>query len=459
MKNLFLLVLILDTCILSQSSAQTSADSSFVKKIFTEELTNGKCYPLLHDLTTACPHRLSGSQGANDAVMFMQQKMKDMGFDTVWLQECMVPHWVRNDIEDANIINGKEITKVNICALGGSIATDAKGLTADVIEVDGIDALKKMNAADVKGKIVFLNEAFDDALLHPFSAYGKAVNQRWGGAVAASRLGAVGVVVRGMTNLHDNNPHTGSMGYNDSIAKIPACAICTNDADQLSFLLKHAQHVKFFMHLNCETLPDVKSYNVIGELRGTEKPKEIILVGGHLDCWDKGVGAQDDGAGVVQTVEVLSLMKTLGYKPKHTIRVICFMNEENGGRGATAYATWSKTSGEKNLAALESDEGGFTPRGFGFDNPQQNDLWKLKGFQNFFAQYDCDKWSYTGGGGADVGKLEGNCQLIMGYIPDPQRYFDFHHCANDVFSAVNQRELELGAANITALIYFIDKYF
>ncbi len=434
------------------------ADSVFLHSIYTQELLHGHCYPLLHDLTSQYPHRLSGSQGANDAAQFMLQQMKQAGFDSVWLQECMVPHWERGNVEDAGIVTapGSAPDKMKICALGGSVATPTGGITASIVEADGLDAVKQMGAAQIKGKIVFYNEPFDVTLFNTFEQYGKAVGQRFSGAMLAARYGAVAVVVRSMTNLHDNSPHTGAMGYNDSIPKIPACAICTNDADRLSARLKTNPGLQFFLALNCQTLPDVKSYNVIGEIKGSVD-RQVLVVGGHLDCWDKGVGAQDDGAGVVQSVEVLSLMKALGYHPRHTIRVVCFMNEENGGRGGKAYADWVKATGEPHLLALESDRGGLSPRGFEFSTDAAT-MTTIKSWRTLFTPYDCDHWEYSGDGGSDVGHLKQECKMLSGLLPDSQRYFDYHHSENDVFANVDARELELGAASIAALVYLLDRY-
>jgi hypothetical protein len=346
---------------------------------------------------------------------------------------------------------------VPVCALGGSIPTPAAGITAQVIEVKGLGQLEKMNKADIKGKIVFYNEPFDQSLRETFNAYGKSVQQRWGGAMEAARYGAVGVVVRSMSQHVDEWPHTGVMGYNDSIIKIPAVAISTKGAEELSKALKESKDLSFYFKTSSQTLPDAPSNNVIGEIKGSEYPNEVIEVGGHLDSWDLAEGAQDDGAGVVQSIEVLRLFKTTGYKPKRTIRFVAFMNEENGGKGGAKYADWAKTNGEKHIAAIESDAGGFTPRGFSMEcSDTLRGLIKQR-FKPLLDKFEIGSLDDIGAG-ADVSHLKGNCTVIGELHPDSQRYFDFHHSARDTWENVNDRELEMGAAAMASFVYLIDKY-
>jgi carboxypeptidase Q len=289
-------------------------------------------------------------------------------------------------------------------------------------------------------------------------AYGEAGDQRGRGAIEAARYGAVGVVVRSLTLANDTNPHTGMMGYRDTITKIPACAISTVDADILSQLLKlhSAAPVSFEFKQNCQHLPDVLSYNVIAEMRGTEKPEEIIIAGGHLDSWDTGDGAHDDGAGVVQSMEALRLLKQLDYKPKRTIRCVLFMNEENGVRGGNEYAKQAKQLAQHHIAAIESDAGGFTPRGFGIENNPAA-IKQLQPWLELFKPYSID-FIKEGHGGTDIEPLADGGTVLIGYTPDSQRYFDYHHTAIDTFDKVNKRELELGAAAITSLLYLLCEY-
>lgn len=429
------------------------------KKISDRELSNGDSYRNLYSLCKEVGNRLSGSPQAAKAVDWAYKLMKSYNLDTVYLQECMVPHWVRGEKEEAILsVNGKK-TSLNILALGGSVCTPANGLTKEMIEFNSIDDLKAADRKQVEGKIVFLNQRFDASRVFVFQAYGSAVNARWAGAAEASKLGAAAVVVRSMTNAIDEFPHTGVMTYKDAAAKIPAVAISTKDAELLSAELKKGKEnrILFYFKTNCMLLPDEKSYNVIGELRGSEKPEEIITVGGHLDSWDVGEGAHDDGAGCVQSVEVLKLYKDLGIKPKKTIRAVLFMNEENGGAGGDQYLAQAKLKGEKHFFALESDAGGFSPRGFTFEC-KEDFRKKIKEYSPLFLPYGLYDFDRNGAG-ADINDLKELGTPLGELSPDSQRYFDFHHTNNDVFENVHKRELELGAAAMTMLIYLIDQKF
>jgi len=294
-------------------------------------------------------------------------------------------------------------------------------------------------------------------LINTFEAYSKTVNQRTQGASRAARFGAVGVIVRSMNLRLDDFPHTGSMRYGDlpNAMRIPAAAISTNGAQLLSSMLALNDDLKFYLKLDCKNFPDVPSHNVIGEIKGSEFPDEIIVVGGHLDSWDLGDGSHDDGAGIVQSMEVLRLFKEMNYKPKRTIRVVLYMNEENGLRGGTAYAQYAKQNKEKHIFALESDAGGFSPRGFVFE-ATNSQFKQIESWKSYFKLYMADRFE-LGGSGADIGPLRDNKVVLSGLRPDSQRYFNFHHAANDTFDAINKRELELGAAAMSSLVYLVDQ--
>ena len=440
----------------SMGFAQT--DSAMIKKIYNEALSNGKSYSNLDYLTNKIGGRLSGSPQAQQAVEWAFKAMKEAGADTVFMQECMVPHWVRGEKEVGKVIStgGKGIKEVPICALGGSISTPAEGITAEVIEANGVEDLQNLGKEKIQGKIVFFNQPMDPTFIETFNAYGKAVKQRWGGASEAVKFGALAVIVRSCTLQQDDNPHTGVMGYKDSLNKIPACAISTNAANWLSNYLKTDKELKFYLKMSCKTLPDEKSYNVVGEMRGSEKPDEIIVVGGHLDSWDTGKGANDDGSGVVQSIEVLRIYKALGIKPKRTIRAVAFMNEENGGRGGKKYAELAKLRKEKHIAAIESDAGSFSPRGFSSDVTPVVKA-KLKSWRPLFEPYGV--YDFNGdGSGSDIEQLKEQGVPSMELRPDSQRYFDFHHTPIDTFENVNKRELELGGAAMASLIWMISQY-
>nr|WP_250428754.1 M20/M25/M40 family metallo-hydrolase [Pontibacter ruber] len=430
-----------------------AADSVTIRKIYDNALTSYKSYEDLRYLTKNIGARLSGSPQAAAAVDWSKKVMEDMGLDRVYLQEVMVPHWVRGE-KEVGRIEGKKKQDVAIAALGSSVGTGKKGLRAEVVEVHSLEELKNK---DVKGKIVFFNRPFDNKHIQTGTAYGGAVDQRGGGPVAAAKQGAVGVIVRSMTNDYQDVAHTGNTKYQEGVEKIPAAAISTNGAEMLSKMLKDDAKLKFFMRMNCETQPDVKSYNVIGEIKGTEKPEEIIVVGGHLDSWDLGEGAHDDGTGCMQSIEVLRLFKDMGIKPKRTIRAVMFMNEENGLRGGLKYAEEAKAKGEKHIAAIESDAGGFTPRGFGIDG-NDGQYSKVLTWKNLLAPYGLHDLT-RGGGGADIGPLKGQGTVaLIGFRPDSQRYFDYHHTVIDTFEQVNRREMQLGAASMASLVYLISEY-
>lgn len=454
MKRFFLLIF---CCFFTMTFAQT--DAEVIKKIYNSSLSNGKSYEWLDYLSNQIGGRLSGSLNAERAVQWTKEELKKLGLDKVWLQPVMVPKWVRGTPEFAYIETepGKTIN-VNICALGGSVATPALGLKAKVIEVQGIEDLAKLGREKIEGKIVFFNRPMDETLINTFSAYGGCVDQRGSGAKEAGEYGAVGAIVRSMNLRLDDYPHTGAMNYGDTPVRerIPSAAISTNDAELLSSMLKLDKDIQFYFRQSCQQFDDVLSYNVIGEITGSEFPNEYIIVGGHLDSWDLGDGSHDDGAGCVQSMDVLRLMKESGIKPKRSIRVVLFMNEENGLRGGRKYAEVAKQKGENHIFALESDSGGFTPRGFSFDCTDA-DFNQVLSWKPLFKPYLIHYFE-KGGSGADIGPLKNDNIVLAGLRPDTQRYFDHHHAENDTFEHVNKRELELGAATMTALVYLYDKY-
>ncbi len=435
------------------------SDQEVIKNIFDSSLSNGKSYEWLDYLSNQIGGRLSGSLNAERAVQWTKEELENVGLDKVWLQPVMVPKWVRGAPEFAYIESesGKTIN-VNICALGGSVATPAVGLKAKVIEVQGIEELATLGREKIEGKIVFFNRPMDETLINTFRAYGGCVDQRGNGAKEAGEYGAVGAIVRSMNLRLDDFPHTGAMNYGDTPVneRIPSAAISTNDAELLSSMLKLNKDLQFYFRQSCQQLDDVLSYNVIGEITGSEFPNEYIIVGGHLDSWDLGDGSHDDGAGCVQSMDVLRLLKVNGIRPKRSIRVVLFMNEENGLRGGRKYAEVAKEKGENHIFALESDSGGFTPRGFSFDCTDA-DFNQVLSWKPLFKPYLIHYFE-KGGSGADIGPLKNDNIVLAGLRPDSQRYFDHHHAENDTFEHVNKRELELGAATMTALVYLYDKY-
>ena len=457
MKKVLLLVLLM--FLVEPVIGQEKRHQEQIEKIYNAALTEGKSYNWLDFLSNQIGGRLSGSLNAERAVEWGEKELQTLALDRVYLEDVMVPKWVRGTFEYASIITGPGMSiNVPVCALGGSIATPAAGLRAQVVEVKSFEELEELGEDQIRGKFVFYNRAMPQHLINTFEAYSKTVDQRSSGATRAARMGAVGVIVRSMNLRLDDYPHTGNMRYGDlpNKMRIPAAAISTNGAQLLSSMLSLNKELYFYLKQDCKNYPDVPSHNVIGELRGSTHPEEIIVVGGHLDSWDLGDGSHDDGAGIVQSMEVLNLFKKLNYQPKRTIRVVLYMNEENGLRGGTTYAQNAKANNETHIFALESDSGGFTPRGFSFEaTPEQ--FQKIEPWAEYFKPYLADRFT-LGGSGADIGPLRNGRTVLSGLRPDSQRYFDFHHAANDTFDAINKRELELGAAAMTSLIYLVDQY-
>ncbi len=433
-------------------------DSLMLKKIYKAALTESHCYHWLDDLSNKIGARLSGSKGAEKGVLYTKQELEKLGLDKVYLQEVMVPKWERGEKEVAYLLTGNKKISFPVCALGMSVATPKNGLTAQVIEVKSLDELKTLGQDKVKGKIVFFNRPMNPEFIETFHAYGSCVDQRSSGAREAGKLGALGVIVRSMNLRLDDFPHTGMTNYGDTPKenRIPAAAISTLGAEKMSQLLKENPTAPFYFKQSCKAYEDVLSYNVIGEITGTENPEKIMIVGGHLDSWDLGDGSHDDGAGCVQSMAVLELLKKTGYKPKNTIRAVLFMNEENGVKGGQKYGQEAEKNKENHIFALESDSGGFSPRGFSIESDEAN-YQKIASWKPLLEPYLLHVFR-KGHSGTDIGPLKSDKIVKVGLQPDSQRYFDYHHAANDTFDAVNKRELELGAAAMTSLIYLFDQY-
>lgn len=435
-------------------------DAIMIKKISDEILLNGKAHSNLFTLCKTVGSRLSGSTGMYKAEQWGLQALKDAGAENVYLQQCMVPHWVRGKKEFAGFKTKKRNAdpEFEVLSLGNAVGTGDKGVTAPVIEVKNFEELDKRKD-EVNGKIVFFNYPFNKTLLK--GAYGDAVRYRGSGPSAAAKYGALAVIVRSVTGAYDDFPHTGSLRYTDTLPKIPAVAISTMGADKLSGYLKGTyKNENFFIRTNCEMLPDTIGHNVIGEIKGSEFPGEIITIGGHLDSWDPGEGASDDGTGIVQSIEILRAFKAIGYKPKRTIRIVLFANEENGLRGGTKYAEEAKMKDENHAMAMESDGGAEYPRGFGCGMTAAQ-FEKVKTWIKYFEPFDATRFTFSegGGAGADIGPLQTAFKTPQfGLSTTGQRYFDVHHAASDTFEKVNAQELNLCAVVMASMVYLVDKY-
>ena len=435
-----------------------SKEEAMLEDIYTYSLTKGESYEMLRDLTKNIGARLSGSPQAAAAVEWGRQLMQSYNFDTVWLQPVMVPRWVRGEGDVARVLNSSTqgMQELTITALGNTTGTGPEGVKAEVVEVKNFEELEALGKKGVKGKIVFFNYPMKSEYLQTFQAYGDAAKYRTSGPSRAAQLGAVGTIVRSLTTSLDDVPHTGTTRFGLNVPQIPAVAVSTLDAEMLSKMLKEDDHLQIYLETHGKMLADVLSYNVIGEIRGSEEPDEYIVVGGHLDSWDLAEGAHDDGTGIVQSVDALRILDALGYQPRHTIRAVMYMNEENGLAGGREYAEQAEEKGEKHVAALESDSGGFTPVGFSVDSDEET-VEKVQSWKPLFAPYQLHEIK-AGYGGADISPLKNQGTPLFAFRPDSQRYFDYHHTPNDVFENVNKRELELGTAAMASLLYLIDQY-
>lgn len=408
-------------------------------------LTAGETYQNLDELLKI-GHRLSGSESSAKAIQWAKKKLESYDFDSVWLQPVMVPKWNRGTV--ASLTDGK--SSFSIAALGNSIGTGGQTLTAEVIEVKSLKEVELLGEK-VNGKIVFYNRPFSKEPLNTFAGYGGAVDQRSRGAAMAAQLGAVAVVVRSMTTLLSDRPHTGNMNYAPDGRKIPAVAISTVGAETLSNLLSKNPNMTLSLTLDSYSDEPILSYNVIADIRGREFPDEIIIVSGHFDSWDLSPGAHDDGGGCMQAVEVLGLFKQIGYQPKRTIRAILYDAEEFGGIGGEEYAKQAALSPEKHIAAIESDRGVFTPRGLTVQLPAEK-VALYQSWKPYFAVMHSDL-IIAGGSGVDIAPLAPLGTHLFGYLPDSHRYFDFHHSTNDDITGVNERELHTGSAVMALWAY------
>ncbi len=440
-------------------AAQEESDNTIIRALHENAVTDSKAYEWLEYLCLNIGHRLSGSPQLVAATYYTKTTMEGLGLDRVWLQPCQMPHWVRGEKEECRVLNSTLGSfDLNVLALGNTTGTGPKGVKAEVLVVMGLEELEKLKDKDVKGKIVFFNRPFQESALNTFIAYSNTVDQRSRGPQLAAKKGAVAALVRSVTANPDDEPHTGSTFFEPGASQIPCYALGTKSSDLLAQLAESGK-VEVFCRSNSRMLTPVEGFNVIGEITGSKYPDEIIIVGGHLDSWDVGHGAHDDGAGCVQAMEVLRLLKSVNYKPQRTIRAIMYTNEENGFAGGKAYKAYADQVKEKQLMAIESDAGGHSPMGFFYEadagvSPVYNStltFWK-KVLEPYGYQF------IPGGSGADIGTLKPNKTFLLGLMPDSQRYFDYHHSSNDTFDKVNRRELELGAAAMASIVYLADKY-
>ncbi|NIF06081.1 M20/M25/M40 family metallo-hydrolase [Chryseobacterium sp. Tr-659] len=434
-------------------SGQTKEDSIQFNKISTEILNHGKGYNELRELTKNIGHRLSGSEAYEKSVQWAAQKLRDAGADKVWLQEVMIPVWVRGKESLYIKTDNGKWKSIRMLSLGNSEGTGGKDVSGEIIMVKSLEEYDQLPAEKIKNKIVFFNYPFNQGNVQTFISYRDAGAYRRTAASLTAKKGGKFAIIRSLSSAFDDVPHTGNMRYDENIPKVPAVTIGNTSADELEALLK-SQRIMAKLNSNCGMKGEKLSHSVMGEITG-KKDNSVIVVGGHLDSWDVGEGAHDDGSGIVQSIEVLRTFKKLGIQNNHTIRAVCFANEENGTKGGKQYGKIAKDNNEKHLFAIESDAGGFSPRGISLemDNVKRKQiqswitLFLPYGVYNFEGKYS----------GSDIAPLHEMGVPTAELVPDPQRYFDIHHTEEDTFEKVNRRELLLGSAVMTQLIYMIDK--
>lgn len=411
-------------------------------RIIGEALVSNRAWPRLAWLSDRIGHRLSGSEALERAVRWAAEEWSRDGLDRVWTESVMVPHWERG-AERARIVAPVE-WEMALLGLGGTVATAEGGIEAEVVEVDSLEALAALGRA-VEGRIVLFNRPMARGF-RAENGYSSVAPLRVDGPSAAARQGAVATLVRSLGTADFRLPHTGTLDYDDDAPRIPAAAIAAEDAAMLSRLLESGDAVRVRLELGARRLPDAESANVLGEIRGRERPEEVVLIGAHLDSWDVGHGAHDDGAGCVVVMEALALLARLDAAPRRTIRGVLFTNEENGLRGGRDYA--ARHGAETHVAAIEMDGGAFAPIGFGItagDGAVER-LGELLAPLCVIGAAG----AFSGGGGADIGPLKEMGVPQIGLWVDSDRYFDYHHTAADTLDKVDPREL---SENVAAMAW------
>ncbi len=438
----------------------STQDSVMLARIHQQVLGEGACYEDLRFLCKEVGPRLSGSPEADEAILWGGKTLQALGVGEVRMQPVIVPHWERGGAEQAWMrVNGGEREPLRVAALGGSVGTTGD-IEGDVAVFRDFAELDSLGEDGLAGRIAFFNRPMDPLMINAGSAYGGAYEQRSKGAVESARHGGMAALVRSLTHAMDTFPHTGGMRYNDEVRQVPAAAVSTVDARRIARLVNAGEEVRVGLNMGCILHDDKSQANVIAEWTGSEFPDRYIVVGGHLDSWDIGEGAHDDGAGIVQSIEVLRTLHALGYQPRHTLRVVLFINEENGNNGGKTYAQRAREKGEWHVAAVESDAGGDAPRGYSIDASDAGTA-AVRSWQEVLGDYGVGDLR-RGGAGVDIGPLKkempaGKRPLMVGLRPNSQRYFDYHHSDRDVFENVHERELKLGAAALTSMVYLLDR--
>jgi len=397
-------------------------------RMIAAEFADSSAWNRLAEMTDKFGNRLSGTANLERTIDWILVQMKNDGLENVHGEKVMVPHWVRGE-ESASLITPRA-TPLHMIGLGRSVGTVRAGITAPVMVVGSFDELTK-RGAEAKGKMVLFDV--------PFTSYGETVRYRGGAASAAARVGAVAALIRSVSSYSIQNPHTGAMGYDTTVKKIPAAALSVEDALMLHRMINRGERVVVNLKMGATTLPDAPSRNVIAEIRGSEKPDQVVVMGGHIDSWDVGQGAMDDGGGVVAAWEALKLIKRMGLKPRRTIRVVAWTNEENGSRGGVGYRDAHRAEIDKHVLAMESDNGVFKVRGLGI-SAGAGGLAMAQDIASLFSSFDANK-ATEGGSDADTDPLNALGVPTISPTVDGTRYFWFHHSSGDTMDKLDPHEM------------------
>jgi Zn-dependent M28 family amino/carboxypeptidase len=431
------------------SGAEPTDRESAAARIVGAALTDSQAYDKLAWLTDRIGHRLSGSAALDQAIEWSAEQFRLDGVDRVWTEEVMVPHWVRGE-ESARIVQPAEHT-LSILGLGGSVGTPEGGITAEVVVVDGFDSLETLGEG-ARGKIVLFNRKMEKGFGKE-NGYGVLSRVRAKGASAAAKHGAVAMLIRSLGTADFRLPHTGALRYEEDAEKIPAAAVSAEDAMLIARLADSGETVRLRLEMGAKTLPDARSANVLAEIRGRELPEEIVVIGGHLDSWDVGTGAHDDGAGCVVVMESMRLLVKHGLRPRRTIRAILFTNEENGLRGGKDYAKRYEDQMPNHVAAIESDLGGAPPIGFGI-TAGDGGVTVISEIAALLSVVGADQ-VFPGGGGADISPMKKFGVPQIGQYPDPDSYFDYHHTEADTLDKVDRQALDRNVAAMALMAYML----
>lgn len=419
-----------------------------VDKLQALARADSRAYDLVRSLVDEAGSRLSGSPGDKAAVAWGVRTMKELGLQNVRAEKVMVPHWERGP-ESGRIVAPVAHT-LALTALGGSVPTTGKGIEADVVMAESMEAFQKLDEARVKGKIVFFSTHMERS--HTGWDYGRVAPLRWEAPVEAAKKGAVAVVIRSVGTDHDRLPHTGAMKYEKGVPEIPAAALAVPDAAMLERLVKSGKTVRLALSLANKTFPDAESANIVGEVPGREKPDEVVLIGAHLDSWDAGVGALDDGAGCAAVIDAARIMMTLPTRPRRTVRVVLFANEENGLRGAKTYAADHASEANKHQMALEIDLGSgrvHTVRFLRADDASATYSRMAELLVPLGIAFESD----PAHGGADTTPLRALGVPIVDLHQDATKYFDIHHTANDTLEQVSRDDLQQVVAAVATVAW------